>query len=74
MANVDLTFEVVGYGYTKRVTKHPVFKVMLKSAQGDSLTLVSDSRDIFEGYPEGESFSVTIHKGQKTLTELPSEE
>lgn len=69
-----LTFEVVGYGFSKRVAKHPTFKVEMKTPQGDKLTLVSDSRDIYEGYPEGKSFSVVIKKSQKTLTELPSEE
>lgn len=69
-----LTFEVTERGYRKPAGKHPVFRVKLKTAQGDSLTLVSDSKEIYDGYPEGETFTVVIKKAQKTMSEFPQEE
>lgn len=65
-----LTFEVVGREFKKKANKQPVFKVNLKTTEGDSLTLVSDSKDIYSGYPEGETFSVFIKKSQKTITDF----
>jgi hypothetical protein len=68
-----MLFEVTGRAYSKKVGKSPVYKVLLKDGQGDQLTLVSDSKDIYAGYPEGEAFSVIIKKTQKVITDFPKE-
>jgi len=66
-----MTFEVVSHGYAKKTAKAPVYKVVLKTLDGDSLTLVRDSRDVYAGYPLGDYVTVQIKKAQKTLDEAP---
>jgi len=74
MTDTVLTFEAVGREYRKPAGKSPVFRVKLKSAQGDSLTLVSNSKDIYDGFPEGEAFTVVVKKAQKTMSDFSREE
>jgi len=69
-----LTFEVVGREYRKPAGKSAVFRVKLKTAKGDSLTLVSDSKGIYDSFPEGETVTVVVKKAQKTIADFPQGE
>jgi len=68
----SITFEVVGYNFQKKAGKGPVYKVSLKSSEGHSLTLVSDSKAIYEGFPIGDKVNVKISQAQQTL-DVPEE-
>lgn len=43
------------------------YRVKLKAGEGHTLTLVSDSSDIFKGYPIGSTVDVEIKQQQTTL-------
>jgi hypothetical protein len=64
-----MTFEVVSHGYARKTAKAPVYKVVFKTPDGDNLTLISDSKDVYAGYPLGDHVTVQIKKTQKTLDE-----
>lgn len=74
MSKVVSTFRYAGRSYSQKPGQAAVFKVRLKSDQGDCLVVVSESKDIYDAYVEGESYTVTIVKAQKTLAEFPEEE
>jgi hypothetical protein len=65
-----ITFRQVGYGYSKKAGKDPVYKVSFKSSKGHTLTLVGDSRAIYERFPEGSKVDVKIGQAQQTLDEI----
>ena len=63
----NLTFETNEVAFKKKTGKNPKYKVTLKSPDGHSLTLVSESRAIWDQYPEGETFQVTVKQTQRTI-------
>lgn len=69
----SIEFHVVGHGYSRKAGKDPTYKVQLKSAAGDTLTLVDNSRNIYVGYPIGDIVTVKIGKAQTTLDEGPKD-
>jgi len=71
MENRSVRFKVSRYSYAKKAGKAAVFKVHFESKDGETLVLVSGSKEIYEGFPEGETFDVRIGKAQKTLDETP---
>lgn len=71
MEKKAIQFEVVGYSFTRKAGKGPVYKIHLKSGDGHALTLVSDTRAIYQGFPMGELVSVTISRAQRTMDEIP---
>ena len=68
-----ISFHIVGHGYSRKAGKDPVYKVNLKSADGDSLTLVGNSKQVYAGYPIGDVVTVKIEKRQRTLDQGPGE-
>jgi len=67
----SISFEVVGYSYSRKAGKGPVYKVLFKNPEGHALTLVGSSRDIYAGFPLGDQVQVTIVRSQRTLEEGP---
>lgn len=70
---MDLQFVVDAYSWKRKAGKLPVYKVSLKSKDGDSLTLSRGDSSIFEDFPKGETFDVKISKGQSNLEEFTGE-
>jgi len=70
-----ITFRVVGKVWDKKAGKNPKYKVSLKSKEGHAMTLIGDSKAIFEGFPDESKVLVKILPGQRTLdeTEVPEE-
>lgn len=68
-------FVVVKHGYKKKAGEPAKFTVSLKNSQGDTITLHSESRSLFEAYPENERIFVELKKPQEALQNfLPGEE
>jgi len=68
----SIIFEVVGYDFRKKAGKSPIYKVSLRSSDGHSLSLVSDSKAIYEDFPIGDKVNVKITQTQQTL-DVPEE-
>jgi len=72
MFNQTMQFEVLGYDFSKRAGKSPKYKVILQNSDGHKMTLLSDTKKIYEEFPIGETVTVKIAQSQSTL-DLPSE-
>jgi len=72
MFNQTMKFEVLGYDFSKRAGKSPKYKVILQNSSGHKLTLLSDTKKIYEEFPLGETVSVKMTQSQATL-DLPTE-
>jgi hypothetical protein len=72
--SISVAFRQVGYGYSKKAGKDPVYKVSFKSSEGHTLTLVGDSRAIYERFPEGSKVDVKIGQAQQMLNEFENPE
>lgn len=66
----SIAFRVVDFGWKKKAGKDPVYKVSFKSSKGHTLTLVGDSRAIYERFPEGSKVDMKIGQAQQTLDEI----
>jgi len=71
MTELSIQFIIEGYSFSKKGAKVPVYKVSFKSPDGHTLTLVSDSRTIFEGFPIGDTVNIKVGRAQKTIDEIP---
>lgn len=75
MSAESIQFTVHSHCYSKTAEKGPIFKVKLKNRSDDhALSLVSDSRSVYEGYPIDGTVEVKIGKAQRILDELLNEE
>ena len=52
----------------KKAGKQPQYKLILKGDGGNRLTLVSDNRAVYDGFPENTAFQVRIAKVQAVLS------
>lgn len=68
---MEIDFIVIRYGYTKKTGEEAKFKVSLKGPDGESLVLVSNTRNIWAGFPLGKTFSAKIAQPQRTLDQEP---
>jgi len=75
MSTGSIEFIVVSYSFNKKAGKTPTYKVNFKAADGHGhvLTLVSDNRSVYEGFPIGDRVDVNIGRAQKTIDEVPEE-
>ena len=53
----------------KKAGKSPKYKLVLKGDGGNSLTIVSDNKAVYEGFPEDTMFTVKIAKTHAVLSE-----
>lgn len=67
-------FVVHSHGYKNLAGKPPQYLVVLKNNAGDSITLHSESRSLFEAYPINERIFVELKKPKEALQNfLPGE-
>jgi len=68
-----IPFLVTSYSYKKKAGKSPVFKVHLTSSLSHSLTLASESKAIYDGFPIGDTVDVKVGRAQQVLIDIPEE-
>ena len=68
------TFVVTGHGYKNIAGKPAQYTVTLKNTIGDSITLHSDTRSLFEAYPVNETVFVELKQTQQALQNFISPE
>lgn len=67
-------FVVAGHGYRNNAGKPAQYTVTLKNKLGDTVTLHSDSRTLFEAYPVNATVFVELKKPQQALQNFMGEE
>ncbi|MCW4010052.1 MAG: hypothetical protein NWF05_05475 [Candidatus Bathyarchaeota archaeon] len=73
MENTSVRFKVSRYSYAEKAATTPTYKVHFENKNGHSLVLVSSSKDIYSGFPLGETVDVKVNKAQQTLAEAAEE-
>ena len=67
-------FVVASHGYKNTAGKPAQYTVVLKNTVGDTVTLHSESRSLFEAYPTGERIFVELKQPQQALENFTTEE